>query len=82
MESSRTDVFQRKYTGGKIVFIEGDTIISDDKVIAESFNSHFVIIPDSLGLDFAFKDVVIHRTLDKKIDADVKNIKITLALLP
>ena len=33
----------------KIVLIEDDIIISDDKVIAESFNSHFVTITDSGG---------------------------------
>ena len=30
--------------GEKIVLIKDDKIISDDKVIAESFNSHFVNI--------------------------------------
>ena len=61
--------------GEKIVLIKDDKIISDDKVIAESFNSHFVNITDSLDLDPTFKDVGIHTTPDKKIDTAVKKYK-------
>ena len=75
MESSQTDVFQRKSNGDKIVLIKDDNTISDDKVIAEPFNSHFVTITDSLGLDPTFKDVGIHKAPDKKIDAAVKKYK-------
>ena len=57
--------------GEKIVLIRDDKIISDDKVIAESFNSHFVNITDSLGLDPTFKDVGIHKTPENKIDTAV-----------
>ena len=61
--------------GEKIVLIKDDKIISDDKVIAESFNSHFVNIADSLDLDPTFKDVGIHKTPDKKSDTAVKKYK-------
>ena len=44
----------------QIVLFEDDTIISDDKAIAESFNSHFLTITDSLDLDPTFK-VLMHR---------------------
>ena len=43
--------------GQKIVLIEDEMIISDDAMIAECFNSHFVNITDSLGLDPMFKQV-------------------------
>ena len=61
--------------GDKIVLIKDDNIISYDKVIAESFNSHFVTIADSLGLDPTFKDVGIHKAPDKKIDTAVNKYK-------
>ena len=61
--------------GDKIVLIKDDNIISYDKVIAESFNSHFVTITDSLGLDPTFKDVGIHKAPDKKIDTAVSKYK-------
>ena len=61
--------------GDKIVPIKDDNILSDDKVIAESFNSHFVTITDSLGLDPAFKDIGIFKAPDKKIDTAVKKYK-------
>ena len=37
--------------GEKIILIEEGEVISDDKVIAECLNLHFVNITDSLGLD-------------------------------
>ena len=36
--------------GGKIVLVENDTIISDDTIIANMFNEHFVNITRSLNL--------------------------------
>ena len=65
---------QSNRCGDKIVLIKDDNIVSYDKVIAESFNSHFVTIADSLGLDFTFKGVGIHKAPDKKIDTAVKKI--------
>ncbi len=35
----------------KIILIENGEIISDDQMIAECLNDHFVNITDSLGLD-------------------------------
>ncbi len=35
--------------GEKIVSMEDEVIISDDAMIAECFNTHFVNITDSLG---------------------------------
>ena len=61
--------------GDKVALIRDDSIISDDKVIAESFTSHFVNNTDSLGLDPTFKDVGIHKAPDKKIDTAVKKYK-------
>ena len=57
--------------GKKIVLIEDDIIISDDKVIAESFNSQFVTITYSLGIDPTVRDVRIHKTPDTNIDTAV-----------
>ena len=57
------------------VLIEDDTIITDDKVIAESPNSHFVTTKNCLGLDPTFKDVGIHKTPDRKIDIAVAKYK-------
>ena len=61
--------------GDKIVLIKDDNNIVDNKVIAESFNSHFVSITDSPGLDPTFKDVGIHKAPEKKIDTAVKKYK-------
>ena len=57
--------------GEKIVLIEDDIIISDDQVIAESLNSHFVNITDSLGLEQTFRNVRIHKSMDKNIETAV-----------
>ena len=54
--------------GEKIVLIEEGEVISDDKVIAECLNSHFVNITDSLGLDPSFKDDGIDVSLENKVD--------------
>ena len=67
--------FPTKIQWRKIVFSTDDTILSDDKVIAESFNSHFVTITDSLGLDPTFQEVGIHKTPEKMIDTAVKKYK-------
>ena len=53
--------------GQKIVLIEDEVIISDDAMIAECFNSHFVNITDSLGLDSMFKQVSSCIELDEKL---------------
>ena len=37
-------------SNSKITLIENDTIISNDKEVAETLNDHFVSITDSLGL--------------------------------
>ena len=42
-------------------------IISDDSMIAECFNSHFVNITDSLGLDPMFKQVSSSIELDENV---------------
>ena len=54
--------------GEKIVLIEDEVIISDDAMIAECFNSHFVNITDSLGLDPMFKQTPNCIELDEKIE--------------
>ena len=61
--------------GEKIVLIRDDNIMSDDKVIAESFNSHSVTITDYPGLDPAFEEVGIHNAPDKEIGTAVKKYK-------
>ena len=40
--------------GEKLVLIHGGKITSDDAMIVECFNSHFLTITDSLGLDHKF----------------------------
>ena len=54
--------------GEKIVLIEEGDVISDDKVIAECLNSHFVNITDTLSLDPSFKDDEIDVSLESKVD--------------
>ena len=54
--------------GEKIVLIEDEVIISDDAMIAECFNSHFVNITDSLGLDPMFKQIPNCIELDEKVE--------------
>ena len=41
--------------GEKIILIEIGEVVSDDKIIAECLNTHFVNITDSLGIDPSFK---------------------------
>ena len=41
--------------GEKIILIENGEVVSDDKIIAECLNTHFVNITDSLGIDPSFK---------------------------
>ena len=53
--------------GNKIVLIKDDNIISDDKVIAESFNSHFVTKTDYLGLDPTFQDLGYIRLRTRRL---------------
>eukprot|EP00112_Aurelia_sp_Birch-Aquarium-sp1_P005737 Seg165.6 transcript_id=Seg165.6/GoldUCD/mRNA.D3Y31 product="hypothetical protein" protein_id=Seg165.6/GoldUCD/D3Y31 len=55
--------------GEKIILIEDEVIISDDTMIAECFNSHFVNITDSLGLDHMFKQASGCIELDEKVEA-------------
>ena len=54
--------------GEKIALIEDEVIISDDAMIAECFNSHFVNITDSLGLDPMFKQVPNCIELDENVE--------------
>ncbi len=54
--------------GEKIVLIEDKVIISDDAMIAECFNTHFLNITDSLGLDPKFKQVTSCIELDEKLE--------------
>ena len=61
--------------GEKIVLIEEGEVISDDKVIAECLNSHFVNITDSLGLDPSFKDDGIDVSLENKVDKATEKYK-------
>ena len=58
----------RNPMGEKIVLIEDEVIISDDAMIAECFNSHFVNITDSLGLDPIFKQAPNCIELDEKVE--------------
>ena len=66
----------------KIVLIEDDIIISDDKVIAESLNSHFVNITDSLSLEQTFRNVRIHKSMDKNIETAVTKYKNHASIVP
>ena len=61
--------------GEKIVLIEEGEVISDDKVIAECLNSHFVNITNSLGLDPSFKDDGIDVSLESKVDIATEKYK-------
>ena len=61
--------------GEKIILIEEGEVISDDKVIAECLNSHFVNITDSLGLDPSFKDDGIDVSLENKVDIATEKYK-------
>ena len=54
--------------GEKIVLIEEEVIISDDAMIAECFNSHFVSVTDSLGLGPMFKQIPNCIKLDEKLE--------------
>ena len=52
--------------GEKINLIEEGMIISDDAMIAECFNSHFINIMDSIDLDPMSKQVPYYVELDEK----------------
>ena len=61
--------------GEKAVLIEEGEVMSDDKVIAECLNSHFVNITDSLGLDPSFKDDRIDVSLENKVEIATEKCK-------
>ena len=51
----------------KIVLTEEGMIISDDTMIAECLNAHFINITDSLELDRRFEQVPNYVGLDEKV---------------
>ena len=53
--------------GEKIVLTEEGMIISDDSMIAECLNSHFINITNSLELDPMFEQVPNYVELDEKV---------------
>ena len=59
----------------KIILIERGEIISNDQMIAECFNDHFVNITDSLGLDPTFRDDLECQDLQIKIDRATEKYK-------
>ena len=59
----------------KIILIERGEIISNDQMIAECFNDHFVNITDSLGLDPTFRDDFECQDLQIKIDRATEKYK-------
>ena len=59
----------------KIILIERGEIISNDQMIAECFNDHFVNITDSLGLDPTFRDDLECQDLEIKIDRAMEKYK-------
>ena len=54
--------------GEKIILIENGEVISDDKIIAECLNAHFVNITDSLGIDQFFKINETDLSMEESID--------------
>ena len=59
----------------KIILIERGEIISNDQMIAECFNDHFVNITESLGLDPTFRDDLECQDLEIKIDRATEKYK-------
>ena len=54
--------------GDKIILIENGEVVSDDKIIAESLNTHFVNITNSLGIDPFFKINETDLSMEESID--------------
>ena len=54
--------------GDNIILIENGDVVSDDKIIAECLNTHFVNITDSLGLDPSFKINETDLSMEESID--------------
>ena len=54
--------------GEKIILIENGEVISDDKIIAECLNTHFVNTTDSLGIDPSFKINETDLSMEESID--------------
>ena len=57
--------------GEKIVLTEEGMIISDDAMIAECLNSHFINITNSLELDPMFEQVPNYAELDEKVSLEL-----------
>ena len=54
--------------GEKIVLVENGEVVSDDKIIAECLNTHFVNITDSLGIHLSFKINETDLSMEGSID--------------
>ena len=59
----------------RLIFIQNDEIVSEDKMIAECLNSHFVNITNSLGLDPTFKCDTVYLDMEFQIDSAVLKYK-------
>ena len=54
--------------GEKIITIENGEVVSDDTIIAECLNTHFVKITDSLGIGQSFKINETDLSMEDSID--------------
>ena len=53
--------------GDKFILIEDRDVISDDEIIAECLNTHFVNIKNSLGLNPSFKNNETDLSMEESI---------------